>query len=182
VIAGDVAKQTAELKNRSELKGKDLYVSTAGDGSDFGRGFHTMLISKLVNSGMGVATKPEGAIQVSYEAQVVRHLAGQGNYQPGTVAALAGGVVVAREIATSNSSPSAKTVEAAALIAGAEFLAAKVRLLSATNTEVIITTSLIDNNKYLMRKTDVYFVEDNEGSMFEPPFRPRTKAMGVTGQ
>ena len=182
VIAGDVAKQTAELKDRPELKGKDLYVSPAGNGSDFGRGFHSMLISKLVNSGMSVATRPEGAIQVSYEAQVVRHLAGQGNYQPGTVAALAGGVVVARGIANSNSSSSAKTVEAAALIAGVDLLAAKVGLLSATNTEVIITTSLIDNNKYLMRKTDVYFVEDIEGSMFELPFRPRTKAMGVTGQ
>lgn len=182
VIAGDVAKQTAELKNRPELKGKDLYVSPAGDGSDFGRGFHAMLISHLVNSGANVATRPEGTIQVSYEAQVVRHLAGQGNYQPGTVAAIAGGVVVAREVSTSNASSSAKALEAAALIAGADFLAAKVRLLSATNTEVIITTSLIDNNKYLMRKTDVYFVEDIEGAMFEPPFRPRTKTMGVTGQ
>jgi hypothetical protein len=51
-----------------------------------------------------------------------------------------------------------------------------------TNTEVVITTSLIDSNRYLMRKTDVYYIEDVEGVMFEAPFRPQTKAMGVTGQ
>lgn len=182
VIAGDVASQTAGLRNRPELQGKPLYVSPSGDNSDFSRGFQSMLISKLVNGGMNVATRPEGALQVTYEAQVVRHLAGQGDYQPGTVAALAGGILVAREIAIGNASSTAKAVGVTAVIAGADLLVAHAKLHSATNTEVIITTSLIDNNKYLMRKTDVYFVEDIEGGMFEPPFRPRTKAMGVTGQ
>jgi hypothetical protein len=40
-----------------ELKGRTLYVSPSGDNSDFGRGFQSMLISKLVNGGLGVATK-----------------------------------------------------------------------------------------------------------------------------
>jgi len=182
VIAGDVAAQTASLKDRPELKGKLLYVSPSGDNSDFSRGFQTMLISKLVNSGLNVTTKPEGAVQVRYEAQVVRHLAGQGDYQPGTVAAIAGGILVAREIATGNSSSTAKAIGAGALIAGADLLGANAKLRSPTNTEVIVTTSLIDDSKFLMRKTDVYYVEDAEGAMFESPFRPRIKAMEVTGQ
>ena len=61
-------------------------------------------------------------------------------------------------------------------------LVAHAKLHSATNTEVIVTTSLIDNNRYLMRKTDVYYVEDAEGVMFEAPFRPQLRTMGVTGQ
>ena len=182
VIAGDVASQTAGLRNRPELQGKPLYVSPSGDNSDFSRGFQSMLISKLVNGGMNVATRPEGALQVTYEAQVVRHLAGQGDYQPGTVAALAGGILVAREIAIGSASSTAKAVGVTALIAGADLLVAHAKLHSATNTEVIITTSLIDNNKYLMRKTDVYYVEDAEGVMFEAPFRPQLRTMGVTGQ
>lgn len=182
VIAGDVATQTAGLRDRPELQGKPLYVSPSGDNSDFSRGFQTMLISKLVNSGLNVATKPEGAVEVKYEAQVVRHLAGQGDYQPGTVAALAGGILVARQIAVGGASPTDKAVGATALVAGAELLAANAKLHSATNTEVIITTSLIDNSRFLMRKTDVYYVEDAEGVMFEAPFRPQTKTMGVTGQ
>jgi len=182
VIAGDVASQTAGLRNRPELQGKPLYVSPSGDNSDFSRGFQSMLISKLVNGGMNVATRPEGALQVTYEAQVVRHLAGQGDYQPGTVAALAGGILVAREIAIGSASSTAKAVGVTAVIAGADLLVAHAKLHSATNTEVIITTSLIDNNKYLMRKTDVYYVEDAEGVMFEAPFRPQLRTMGVTGQ
>jgi len=182
VIAGDVASQTAGLRNRPELQGKPLYVSPSGDNSDFSRGFQSMLISKLVNGGMNVATRPEGALQVTYEAQVVRHLAGQGDYQPGTVAALAGGILVAREIAIGSASSTAKAVGVTALIAGADLLVAHAKLHSATNTEVIVTTSLIDNNRYLMRKTDVYYVEDAEGVMFEAPFRPQLRTMGVTGQ
>ena len=182
VIAGDVAMQTAGLRAQPEIQGKPLYVSPSGDNSDFSRGFHSMLISKLVNSGLNVATRPEGAVEVKYEAQVVRHLAGQGNYQPGTVAALAGGILVAREIAVGGASATGKAVGAAALIAGADLLAANAKLRSATNTEVIITTSLIDNNRFLMRKSDVYYVEDAEGVMFEAPFRVQTKAMGVTGK
>ena len=182
VIAGDVSAQTAALKDRPELQGKPLYVSPSADNSDFSRGFQTMLISKLVNSGLQVVTKPEGAVEVKYEAQVVRHLAGQGDYQPGTVAALAGGILVARQIAVSGASSTGKAVGATALIAGADLLTAYAKLHSATNTEVIITTSLIDNNRFLMRKTDVYYVEDAEGVMFEAPFRPLTKTMSVTGK
>lgn len=182
VIAGDVALQTAGLRNRPELQGKPLYVSPSEDNSDFSRGFQSMLISKLVNGGMNVATRPEGAVHVTYEAQVVRHLAGQGDYQPGTVAALAGGILVAREIAVGSASSTAKAVGVSALIAGADLLVAHAKLHSATNTEVIVTTSLIDNNKYLMRKTDVYYVEDAEGVMFEAPFRPQLRTMGVTGE
>lgn len=182
VIAGDVAQQTVELKARPEIQGRALYVSPGGDNSDFSRGFRSMLISKLVNGGFSVATGPDGAVQVVYEAQVVRHLTGQGGYQPGTVAAIAGGILVAREIAVSNASSTAKAAGTAALVAGAELLAANAKLRSATNTEVIVTTSLIDNGRYLMRKTDVYYVEDAEGTMFEAPFRPQVKTMGVTGQ
>jgi hypothetical protein len=66
---------------------------------------------------------------------------------------------------------------------GADLLGANARAAQrTTNTEVVITTSLIDSNRYLMRKTDVYYIEDIEGIMFEAPFRPQTKAMGVTGQ
>lgn len=182
VIAGDVASQTAGLRNRPELQGKPLYVSPSGDNSDFSRGFQSMLISKLVNGGMNVATRPEGAVQVTYEAQVVRHLGRQDDYQPGTMTALAGGILVAREIAVGSASSTAKAVGATALVAGADLLIAYGKQHSATNTEVIITTSVIDNNKYLMRKTDVYYVEDAEGVMFEAPFRPQLRTMGVTGQ
>jgi hypothetical protein len=182
VIAGDVATQTAALKDKPELQGKPLFVSPSGDNSVFSRGFQTMLISKLVNGGFSVATTPENAIEVKYEAQVVRHLAGQGAYQPGSVAALAGGILVAREISVSNASSSGKALGTAALVAGADLLVARAQLHAATNTEVIITTSLIDKSRFLMRKTDVYYVEDAEGSMFEPPFRAQTKSIEVTGK
>ena len=182
VIAGDVAAQTAGLKDRAEFQGRSLYVLHSGDNSDFSRAFKSMLISNLVNSGLRVATKPEGAVQVGYEAQVVRHLARQGDYQPGDLTALAGGIFVAREIRSGSASPTGKFVGATALVAAAELAGAVGRSHRATNTEVIITTSVVDNSRFLLRKTDVYYVEDAEGVMFEAPFRPQVKTMEVTGR
>ncbi len=182
VIAGDVATETAALRTRPEFQDKPLYVVPSDDNSDFSIGFQSMLISKLVNRGLTVATKPAGAAQVKYEAQVVRHLAGQGDYQPGSFAALAGGIVVARHIGRGNALTSSTLVQATALVAGAEVLNAYVQLRSPTNTEVIITTSVIDNNRFLMRKTDVYYVEDVEGVMFMAPYKPQIKAMSVTAK
>ena len=180
VIANDVAAQTAGLKDRAEFQGRSLYVLQSGDNSDFSRAFNSMLISNLVNSGLRVAIKPEGALQVGYEAQVVRHLAGQGEYQPGDLTALAGGVFVARSIRFGNASPTGKFAAATVLVAAAELAGAVGRLHRPTNTEVIITTSVVDNDRFLMRKTDVYYVEDAEGAMFDA--RPQIKAMEVTGR
>ena len=126
-----------------------------------------------------MATRPEGAVEVKYEAQVVRHKPDE--YRPGAATELALGILVVRQLAVSGASPTAKAVAATGLVAGADLLGASGRLHSATNTEVIITTSLIDNNRFLMRKTDVYYVEDAECVMFEAPFRPLTKNMEVTG-
>lgn len=182
VIAADVSAQTAGLKDWPDIQKKPLYVTPLADNSDFSRAFHSLLISKLVNSGMTVSVRPEGAIEVKYETQVVRHAAGHVGYAPGTLTALSGGVLVARQISNSGASSGAKAAVAVAAIAGAEILAGNAIALSPTNTEVIITTSLVDNNRFLMRKSDVYYVEDAEGSMFEGRSRPQTKVMGVVGQ
>ena len=179
VIAGDVALQTAGLKDRPEIQGKPLYVSPSVDNSSFTRGFQAMLISKLVNSGLRVATRQEGAAEVRYEAQVVRHPVRRGDDRPGMLSALAGGILVDRQFTVSNGSRD-RAIGTAALLVGADLFFSNAQLHGPTHTEVIITTSLIENNRYLMRKTDVYYVEDAEGAMFDA--RPQIKAMEVTGR
>ena len=144
VIAGELAGQVIALSNRSDLKGRTFYV-TRGDRSAFSRGFQSFLISDLVKSGLPVVTKPDGAVEVRFEAQVVRR---PDRYLQGTI------FDIPAESANSRSQ---------------------------TNTEVIVTTSLIDRSRYLMRKTDVYYVEDAEGTMFDAPLVSQTKKIEVTG-
>ncbi len=182
VIARDVAAETAALRDKAALQGKPLHV-LAADGSSFSRAFQTLLVSRMVNQGLDVSTQAAGAITVRYEAQVVRHPDNRGGfYAPGSIAALAGGVLVAREIDIGNLSYGGKAAAGTALIAATELGTAYARLHSPTNTEVLITTSLIDGTRYLMRKTDVYYVEDVEGMLFERPFRAASRAVGVVGQ
>lgn len=181
VIASDVAAQTGTMKGRADLRGKALYV-VPDERSDFLRGFRTLLTTRLVNGGFPVSTKAEGAIEVRYEAQVVRHTDAQQPYPPGTVTALAGGALVQRQIAVGNSSANAKVAESLALVGLSEPFIAKEQLYRPTNTEVIVTTSLIDGGRFLTRKTDIYYVEDSEGTMFEPPRWMATKTMKVVGE
>lgn len=180
IIASDVAAQTTSLKTHPALQGKPLYVVASDDG-DFARGFRTMLITRLVNSGLPVATRPEGATPIKYETQVVRHPRQKTEY-PGKLSALAGGILVARQILETDASAVAIANSSAALLAGADLLAAYTRLRSPTNTEVIITTTLVDGDRFLMRKTDTYYVEDAEARMFEASPRAPAKVIGVVGQ
>ena len=178
VIANDVVAQTAGMNKG----GKPLYVSPTDD-SAFSKGFHSFLVSGLVNNGIAVSTKPDGAAKVTYEAQVVRHIDGRANhFAPGEIAALAGGVYVAREIGTSGASRSAQYAGGAAVVAAADIGLAYAKLYGPTNTEVIVSTSITDGDRYVMRKTDVYYIEDVEGAMFETPFRAQTKTVEVTGK
>lgn len=177
VIASDVAAQT-----KASVPGKTLYVDDA-DGGDFSRGFRSFLITRLVNGGAQVSIKPEGALKVSYETQVVRHNDDRNDLpRPGQITALAGGIYVAREISLGHTSTSSKVGGIAALTAIADLGGAYAKLHSPTNTEVIVTTSITDGGKYLMRKTDVYYVEDAEGAMFQPGFAAPIKTMAVVSK
>jgi len=178
VIANDAALQTAALRDRAALQGRMLHVQPARDGSDFSRAFHTLLVSRLVNHGLTVATQPEGAVEVRYESQVVRHAGAADGPPAGAVATLAGGVLVARQVAVTGSDGNARV----AWVPASEYGYSYPYLYSPTRSEVIVTTSLIDGGKYVLRKTDVYYIENAESWLFEAPFRAQTKNMGVTGQ
>ncbi len=188
VIAADVAVRTSFFKEHPDFMNRTFYVVPSADNSHFTRGFQSMLTSHLVNAGLMVVNKPAGAIQVNYEVQTVKRADRRDGYQPGTLAALAGGVLVAHGIAGQNAwNPSEKGWAAAALLGGAELIAANEKLRRPTTTEIIITTSMVDGGRYVMRKTDVYYVEDSEQDMFKPtihpsdPYQGQIKNMKVVG-
>jgi hypothetical protein len=160
-IAEDVTEQTrlALLKADYLDTSTPVYVPESTN-AHFDRGFRNYLITSLVKGGFNVATHKEDAIEIQYESQVIRHGASFDpramGYQPGVATAGVAGLWVLR-----NASP---TSFVAAIVAGSDgYLAVK-----PTNVELLLTTSIVQGNRYLMRNTDAYYIENADAYLFEP--------------
>ena len=163
VIAKDVAQQAASSLAKHNLSSTLVTVSTQQPDAPFQTGFRNFLITHLVDQNQPVAQKTAD-IEVQFETQVVRHNSERQASVPGELTVLTAGILVARNAALHWSNDS--------LWAGALALAGladwgKGHTTGLSKTEVIVTTSVTRNGQFLMRKTDVYYLDDNDGSLFQ---------------
>lgn len=163
LIAKDAVEQTRlAVSSQESIKNRPLYV-TDNRGTHFDRAFRNYMITGLVNAGMIVSDKKEGAVEISYESQVVRHGASFDpslfGYKPGMATAGVAGFWVLRNASTSG-------LAAGTLAAAAGYDAFKVT--EPTGVELLLTTSIVSQNQYLMRNTDAYYIEKADAYLFEP--------------
>jgi hypothetical protein len=110
---------------------------------------------------VGFAEAP--AVQVNYSTRVVQHSASMSAYRPGVLTALGAGVFAVHELDVMASVP-VQYGAGAALLALADVAAGHIAL--PTRTEIIVTTTIVENNRYLMRRSDVYYVPDADAHLF----------------
>lgn len=160
ILADDVAAQTVAAIGTQ----KTIYVTAPTEATDFNRAFHNFLITRMVNKGIPVSNQKVGAIEVQYETQVVRHNSERRAYKPGTITMLAAGLMVAYNVPnwTHSADKAAAFLGAAA---GAD-AAVSTDAGSPTKTELVVTTSAIEGGRYLLRKTDIYYLEPEDTSLF----------------
>ncbi|MFT5727827.1 MAG: hypothetical protein ACI8PB_001969 [Desulforhopalus sp.] len=134
--------------------GDEITPCEANETSTFNEAFRDLLITSLYDYGVPTRSKstPE-SIEVLYKVQVVRHNTKRmRTMQPGVLTTLSAAVVVLRN------APSE-------LILLATGVAADIANSSYTangHYEVIITTSMIENGKYLFRASDIYYINDKD--------------------
>jgi len=169
VLANDVANQiNSELVSRGLLD-TPVYVrhscdrpADCGEGGTFAfdEGFNDLLTTQLVNFGVPTKVrKDKDGLVVEYKIQVVYHQANRYQWpQPGVLTALTTGIMVFRNAPWE--------IAAIAGAAGADALWST----EVTNGhyEVIITTSMANNNLYLMRKSDIYYINDVDFWHYQP--------------
>ena len=129
-----------------------------------------MLLTKLLNKGVRtIEVKEPTALKISYNSQVVYHKAPLKEPRAGKIALLTGAVLVARELLwNSYGHDYLAWSNAQSLIAVAGGALTGMALLDdaghglfkqyAPNTEIIITTSVMNGNQYMFRKTDCYYI------------------------
>jgi hypothetical protein len=176
VVAADVVAQTtAAIEANPVLQKRGFYVPGPVRNTAFNVAFRDFLINNMVNSGMPVSvcksTQSSGGgfamegpdVEVHYEARIIGHGAHLPRYVPGTITALASGVSVIHNISEHMSSSSAWAA-GIGLAALADVAASNISV--PTSTELIVTTTITENNRYVMRKSDIYYVPDADASLF----------------
>lgn len=166
VLANDVANRINNELIRQHFLSSSIYVRQScgkpnpcgpGQTFPFDQGFNDLLITQLVNFGINTVVAPDGtSLVVDYKVQVVYHQSERSLWaKPGFLTALAAGVVVLRDAPW----------EIIAVAAAVD--AYKASTMSDGHYEVIITTSIVDKNKYVMRSSDIYYINDAEFRQYQ---------------
>lgn len=174
IIAADTAKEVAQKLQGSSFRAMPVEVHSGSIHTDFHKAFTQFLTTQLVRDGVPVV-QAAGKLKISFEAQVVRHHTTGNQYIPGAATALTAGVVVLHDVLINASAG----VAALAIAGTADAASNANRFTTNSKTEIIVTTSAVSGEQYVFRKSDVYYVEDLDGSLYE---ELKSKTWKVTGE
>ncbi len=172
-VAKDVVDQTEKMVAESkDLQGREFYVPMASRNSFFDSTFREFLVDHMVNRGMPVAVCPSGElssgfqqapeINVRYETRVVRH-AEMPLYQPGTLTALATGIYALHGVGKLDNGDF-RAIGGIGITAAVDAWAAT--MPRETKTELIITATIQERNRFIMRKSLIYYIPDGDMDLF----------------
>ena len=178
VISQNAARETLKMLDEAGVASNArLSVAPPEQATSFEKTFHEMLTTELVRSGRRVTTSTQNVLQVSYKAQLVEHKSERPRHIPGLFTMLTSGVGVMYGLR--NQHIDTQGVGALALAGVADY-AASVNSGGPTHTELVLTTSATTPDQILTRKTDVYYIEDVDNTLFRTA--PEHKTMKVVNQ
>jgi hypothetical protein len=122
--------------------------------SSFNEAFRDLLITQLVQYGVQTRNQPANdALELNYKVQIVHHRDNRiRSHYPGTVTALTAAVLVLRDA----------PFELAALAAAGAADVANSAYTRHGHYEILITTSIVNANKYVFRTSDIYYINDKD--------------------
>lgn len=162
-LSNDVVKQTLESLGKLGVSG-NLYVALPANPTVFDKAFQNFLITDLVKSGRVVQQYPDQALEVSYQTQVVRHNSPRPNFLPGRFTMITAGLYAAYGLGFNPVGD--KMAGGLAAAAGLDYVASE-SSGGPTATELILTTTIASGGRYLVRKTDIYYVEEADTTLLQ---------------
>jgi len=181
ILTADVAKRLHDnLIGSGEPQGRPiaLNVQQPRYNSQFSMAFHNLLITHLLEQGFVMSENPSTGLPVSYDVQVVTHKdRGFIRPTPGLFTALTGTVLVIRDVADSHSAIAATMLGAVVLDVASGFVT------DTPNSEIIVTTSVMNGDRYVSRLRDIYYVSDNNVDQYiaKGPAPVTTRMVEVVG-
>ena len=175
VVADSVVKETLEEINRNpSLQKRSIYLQRPNGVNDFNVSFHDFLINHMVKGGADVyvckPTQSSGTgfemdgkpLDVSYEVQVIQHN-GISGYRHGEWVALGIGVAA---LINASSHWSHSEIWGAGIGLGVLAELDKNAWPYSTNTELVVTTTIKEDNRYKFRRSDIYYIADADAGLY----------------
>jgi hypothetical protein len=153
-------------------------VALPPNASAFDTAFREFLITELVKAGRVVQLTPDRAMEVSYQTMVVRHESPRPHFVPGGFTMLTAGLYAMYGLHTEYID--AKLAGGLGLAAAADTISS-INSGGPTHTELILTTTVSAGGRYLARKTDIYYVEEEDTALFAAIQPPRMNKVKVVG-
>lgn len=176
VVADDVVSQTlAAIATKPVLQNRGIYITPAKQ-TAFNTAFRDFLITRFVGRGadVSVCKVPETGkagfvmdnkdVEIQYETQVIGHGEYPSHYIPGMATVLTAGVAVLRHASRHNLSGLERTALGLGAIGALDW--AYGYFPGATRTEIIVTTTIIEGNRFVMRNSDVYYIPDADAALY----------------
>ncbi len=159
VLAEDVAGKIADVLDRRVIERQfPVHVASSG-ATPFAKSFHALLITKLVGKNIAVTSSIENAMVLDFDIEMVRHGKRGTRTANGLYRALAPGVHVQKE--SLHLANDQTGLENEAMIRAAEVnVDAGYYTFEIPQSEVIITSSLVYNDTFLMRDSSMYYIDD----------------------
>jgi hypothetical protein len=184
VIAQDAAREMLKMLDESGVaQNARVSLVSPDKPTDFDKTFHELLTTALVKSGRRVSADNQGTLKLSYKAQLVVHKSPRPQVTPGALTAVTAGVFALYGIRYEHVDTILATGLGAAALAD---YGASVNAGGPTSTELVLTTSASTPDQILARKTDVYYIESEDATLFkpavQPPSLPTMPSMKVVNQ
>jgi hypothetical protein len=162
LVSKDVLAQTLQTLTKVGSSA-GLHVSLPPNATTFDKVFREFLITELVKSGRVVQQSPDQAMEVSYQVQIVRHDSPRPQFVPGKFSMVTAGLYALYGLRAEHLDM--QLVGGLGLAAVADYVAS-VDSGGPTHTEMVLTTTVATGGRYLARKTDVYYLQDEDAALF----------------
>jgi len=166
-LAKDAVERTRWILSEKGFSYDTPIYITENHTTVFDHAFRKYMIANFVEAGNLVSTKKTDAIEINYDTQVIKHADAFDpkvlGYKPGAGSALVSGLWVLRDVLTGASSQ----VFSSLALAGA-YDGYKAYNPGETGVELMLTTSIVYEDIYVMHNTDAYYIENGEAWLFEP--------------
>ena len=164
VLARDIVGQVAL---RAAPYGYDIAIEREGPSTVFATAFDDMLVTEFVQNGFIVRESAQpGGLLLRYKTQLVTHAPGREVRPPaGTFVALGAGIIALHAALENTLSAGNINVLTAATAGALEVTSGSIAQV--TDTEFIVTTSLLSDELYVARYTDIYYLPDADAGLYQ---------------
>lgn len=161
VLAEDIARKILTILDKRVIERQfPVYVSPSGT-TPFAKSFHSLLITRLVENNISVSNSIANAMILDFDMEIVRHGERVARTAKGLYRALAPNVYVQRESLMPAEGQHA-FVNESMLMAAEMNVDSGFYTFDVPRSEVLITSSLLYNDAYIMRDSSIYYINDAE--------------------